>query len=69
MARRMPIKPFCQCFARYTTAMARVSPEYMSGFMSHMSVALKAFMEVQDLGWCIYDEVFRVKMVASGVKQ
>ena len=50
-------------------AMARVSPECTPGFMSHMLVVLKSFMEVEDLGWRLYDDVFREKMAATGVKQ
>ena len=41
----------------------------MLGFMSHMLVVLKYFMEVEDPGWHLYDEVFREKMAATGVKR
>ena len=71
-ARRKPIKSFwvwAQCFAGYMTTMARVSPECTPGFMSHMLVGLKAFMEVEDPGWHLYGEVFREKMAVTGVKQ
>ena len=66
-ARRRPIKSFwvwVQCFARYMVVMARVSPECMPGFMSHM---LKSYMEVDYLGWRLYDEVFKEKMAVTGV--
>ena len=33
--------------------------------MSHMQVVLKAFKEVDEPGWQLYDEAFREKMAAK----
>ena len=58
-----------QCFTKYTAAMAKEFPECTPGFMSHMLTVLKAYGEVEDPAWCLYDEMYREKMASTGVKQ
>ena len=50
-----------QCFARYTAAMAQHFPECTPGIMSHMLTVMKAFREVEDPAWRLYDEAYREK--------
>ena len=49
--------------------MTQASPNSTLEFMSHMVVELKAYMEVEEPAWHLYDEAFREKMVAMGVRQ
>ena len=63
------ISTWVQCFARYTAAMAQAFPASMAGFMSHMLVVLKAFKEVEEPGWRLYNEAFREKMAATGSRR
>ena len=63
------ISTWVQCFARYTAAMAQSFPASMAGFMSHMLVVLKAFKEIEEPGWRLYDEAFREKMAATGSRR
>jgi hypothetical protein len=37
--------------------------------MSHMLVVLKAAVEVEDVAWHHYDECYRRKMAATGVRE
>ena len=57
-----------QCFARYTAAMAKHFPECTPGFMSHMLTVMKAFREVEDPAWWLYDEAYREKMASTGTR-
>ena len=71
-ARRKPISSitvWCQCFARYTAAMAKQFPSCTLDFMSHQVTVLKAYMEVEDQAWRLYDEALREKMAAIGQKE
>ena len=71
-AKKRPITniiTWVQCFSKYTAAVAQKYPECTPGFMSHMLVVLKAFGEVEEPGWCLYDEAFREKMASMGLKQ
>jgi len=66
-----PIKDivtWVHCFARYTAAMSGKFPNCMGGFMSHLLTVLKAYVEVEDPAWCLYDIAFREKMAATGEK-
>lgn len=68
-ARSKPIRDvvtWVHCFARYTAAMASKFPECTAGFMSHLLTVLKAYVEVEDPAWCMYDVAFREKMAAIG---
>ena len=56
------------CYARYTAAMAAAHPTSTPGFMAHMLTVLKAYTEVEDPAWRVYDEAFREKMAATGCK-
>ena len=38
-------------------------------FMSHLVTVVKAYLEVEEPVWHLYDEAYREKMVATGVKQ
>ena len=58
-----------QYFSKFTAAVAQKYPECTPGFMSHMLVVLKAFGEVEERGWRLYDEAFREKMASMGLKQ
>ena len=71
-ARKKPITSIAvwsQCFARYTAAMAAKFPDCAPGFMSHLVTVVKAYLEVEEPVWRLYDEVYREKMAATGVKQ
>ena len=70
-ARQKPmpdIVTWSHCYARYTAAMAAKFPECTAGFMAHMVTVLKAYVEVEDPAWRLYDETFREKMVATGCR-
>ena len=57
-ARKKPINniiTWVQCFARYTAAMASKFPDCTPGFMSHMLTVLKAYVEVEDPAWRLYE--------------
>lgn len=69
--RRKPVANiilWVQCFARYTAAMAKHFPECTPGFMSHMLTVMKAFREVEDPAWRLYDEAYREKMASTGTR-
>ena len=55
-----------QCFARYAAAMAKHFPNCTPGFMSHMLTVMKAFREVEEPAWRLYDETYREKMASTG---
>lgn len=55
-----------QCFAKYTAAMAKHFPDCTPGFMSHMLTVMKAFSEVEEPAWRLYDEAYREKMASTG---
>jgi len=57
-----------QCFARYTVTMAKKFPECTAGFISHMLTVFRAYREVEDPAWRLYDEAFRDKMASTGVR-
>ena len=70
-AKTKPIRDivtWMNCFCRYTAAMASVHPKCTLGFMSHILTVLKAYVEVEDPAWRLYDVSFREKMAATGVK-
>lgn len=58
-----------QCFSKYAAAMSQKFPSCTSGLMSHLLVVLKAAMEVEGVSWRLYDEAFRDKMAAIGVRE
>jgi hypothetical protein len=71
-ARQKPISDilvWVQCFARYAAVMAQKYPASAPGFMSHMLVVLKAVVEVEGVAWRHYDECYREKMAATGVRE
>jgi len=57
-----------QCFARYTVTMAKKFPECTAGFISHMLTVFRAYREVENPAWRLYDEAFRDKMASTGVR-
>ena len=70
-ARKKPvvnIVTWMHCYARYTAVMAAAHPTSTPGFMAHMLTVLKAYTEVEDPAWRLYDEAFREKMAATGCK-
>ncbi len=70
-AKRKPITgvvTWVQCFGRYTAMMSLKFPGCTKGFMSHMLTVLKAYGEVEDPAWRMYDEAYREKMAATGVR-
>ena len=62
------IVTWMQCFGRYMAAMTGKFPECSSGFISHMLTVLRAYVEVEEPGWRLYDEAFRDKMASTGVR-
>ena len=69
--RKKPINniiTWVQCFARYTAVMSSKFPDCTPGFMSHLLMVLKAYMEVEDPVWRLYDETYQEKMALTGVK-
>ena len=70
--RGKPIKDiftWVHCFARYTAAVAGKFPECAPGLMSHLVTVMKAYVEVEDPAWRVYDIAFREKMAATEVKE
>lgn len=70
-ARQKPINNiivWANCYARYVGAMSKVHPTGVPGLMAHMITVMKAYTEVEDPAWRIYDEAFREKMAATGCK-
>ena len=55
-----------QCFAKYTAAMAKQFLNCTPGFMSHMLTVMKAFCEVEEPAWRLYDKAYREKMSSTG---
>lgn len=71
-ARQKPINnivTWTHCYARYVAAMAAASQGNTPGFMAHMITVMKAYTEVEDPAWRLYDEAYREKMSATGCKQ
>ena len=69
-ARQRPVSDiitWVHCFGRYTAAMAQKFP-CASGFMSHLLTVLKAYTEVEEPAWRLYDVAYREKMAAMGLK-
>lgn len=64
----LSIFTWIQCFGRYLAAMSKAFPESSPGLVSHMLVVVKAYLEVEDPGWRLYDEAFREKMAAKGTR-
>lgn len=60
---------WAHCFARYTAAMSAEYPECTPGFMAHMLTVFKAYTEVEDPAWRMYDEVYREKMAATSCRR
>lgn len=63
------IVTWAHCFARYTGAMAAKFPSCTGGFMAHMVIVMKAYVEVEDPAWRLYDEAYREKMAATGCRE
>jgi len=54
-----------RCLAKYTAGMSKEYPQCTPGFMAHMLAVLKAYVEVEDPAWRLYNEVYQEKMVAT----
>ena len=63
------IMQWVQCYGRYVAGMSAKYPESVPGFLSHMLTVVKAFVEVEEPAWRLYDEAYREKMAATGVKK
>lgn len=48
-----------------TAAMAGKFPRCTPGLMAHMLTVFKAYKEVEDVAWHLYNEAYREKMVAT----
>ena len=48
--------------------MAKKFPECTAGFISHMLTVFRAYREVEDPAWRLYNEAFRDKMASTGVR-
>ena len=71
-ARQKPISDFMvwmRCYARFVALVSRKFPSSTPGLMSHMLVVMKAASDMEGLAWRLYDEAFREKMAATGVKE
>lgn len=62
------IMQWIQCYSRYVAGMAEKFPDAVPGLMSHLMIVVKAFVEVEEPAWRQYDEFFREKMAATGVR-
>ena len=49
------IVTWLNCFCHYTAAMALEHPKCTPGFMSHILTVLKAYVEVEDPAWRLYN--------------
>lgn len=70
-AKKKPVNniiTWAKCFGRYTAAMSQKFPTCTSGFISHMLTVFKAYEEVEDPAWRLYDEAFREKMASTGAR-
>ena len=52
-----------------TAAMATKFPDCTPGLMSHLLTVLRAYSDVEDPAWRLYDIAYREKMAATGQKQ
>ena len=69
--RRRPVTSvitWVQCFCRYAAGMSSSFPTSTPGFMAHLLTVLRAYCEVDDPAWRLYDVAFREKMAATGVQ-
>ena len=70
-SRRKPILSiltWVQCYCKYVAAVSQKFPEAVAGLVGHLLVVVKAYLEVEKPGWRLYDEAFREKMTATGVR-
>ena len=70
-SRRKPILSiltWVQCYCKYMAAVSLKFPEAVAGMVGHLLVVVKAYLEVEEPGWRLYDEAFREKMAATGVR-
>ena len=49
-------------------AVSQKFPEAVAGMVGHLLVVVKAYLEVEEPGWRLYDEAFREKMAVTGVR-
>ena len=43
-------------------------PVAVAGMVGHLLVVVKAYLEVEEPGWRLYDEAFRETMAVTGVR-
>ena len=70
-SRRKPILSiltWVQSYCKYLAAVSQKFPEAVAGMVGHLLVVVKAYLEVEEPGWRLYDEVFRTKMATTGVR-
>ena len=70
-AKKKPLRSittWVQCFARFKAAMAQKFPDCTAGFTSHILVVFKAYEEVEEPAWRLYDEAYREKMASTVVR-
>ena len=53
------------CYSRYTAAMVTKFPDCTPGLMSHLLTVLRAYSDVEDPAWHLYDIAYREKMAAQ----
>ena len=64
----LSIITWVQCYGKYVAAVSQKFPEAVAGMVGHLLVVVKVYLEVEKPGWRLYDEVFREKMAATGVR-
>ena len=70
-SRRKPILSiltWVQCYCKYVAAVSQKFPEAVAAMVGHLLVVVKAYLEAEEPGWRLYDEAFREKMAATGVR-
>ena len=53
------------CYSRYTPAIATKFPDCTPGLMSHLLTILRAYTEVEDPAWWLYDIAYHEKLLTT----
>ena len=70
-SRRKPILSiltWVQCYCKYLATVSQKFPEAVAGMVGHLLVVVKAYLEVEEPGWRLYDEAFRENIAVTGVR-
>ena len=63
--KQKPITDIIHCYGRITAAMATKFPDSTPGLMSHLLTVLRAYSEVENPAWRLYDIAYWEKMASK----